>query len=29
MSVDQTLQQVFRLVVPEAALVATACVLFL
>lgn len=29
MSVDQTLQQVFRLAVPEAALVGTACVLFL
>lgn len=29
MTVDQTLQQVFRLAVPEAALVGTACVLFL
>ena len=28
MTVDQTLQQVFRLAVPEAALVGTACVLF-
>jgi NADH-quinone oxidoreductase subunit N len=29
LTVDQTLQQVFRLVVPEAALVGTACLLFL
>lgn len=29
MTVDQTLQQVFRLAVPEAALVGTACVLFI